>query len=58
MTQIEAVFVNSLRMQGYAVAVFSPEELKGANTYIVEQAMWEAGLQRARELLYPNEDDQ
>ena len=58
MTQLEAVLINSLRMQGYAVAVFGPEELKGVNTYIVEQAMCEAGLQRARELLYPSEDEQ
>ena len=43
MTQSQTQALRELRHEGYAVCVFSPEELEGANPKYVEDLMCEHG---------------
>jgi hypothetical protein len=43
MTESELAAIRALRARGYAIVVWTPDELRGANPYIIEDLMIERG---------------
>lgn len=56
--QEEVDFLRGLRVRGYAVVVFNPEELRGASQEHVEERMIELGWDVIESLADPNYEEE
>lgn len=57
MNDIQYRIIEQLRRQGYAIAVFYPEEIEGCDQRVVEERMVVAGNEVIRDVALSDEDE-